>query len=64
MDWEEVGRGRKGSSSQREVQGPQEKVSLPSKPCVTLGSSPLSVPQCPHLYDTLSWHRIIVPLLR
>lgn len=27
-DWEEVGRGRKGSSGQREVQGPQEKESL------------------------------------
>lgn len=38
VDWEEVGSGRKGSFSQREVQGPQDKESSSPKPCVTLAA--------------------------
>lgn len=64
VDWEEVGGGRKGSFSQREGQGPQDKESPSPKPCVTLGSSLLSGLQCPPLCDILSCHRVIALLLR
>lgn len=64
MDWEEGGERQKGQLQSERGSGTPGKSVPPPQPCVTLGISPLSVPQCPHLYDILSWHRIIVPLLR
>lgn len=51
VDWEEVGRGDKGSRGQGEVHGSQERVpSPPPSTRVTLGSSPvLFGPPFPHV---------------
>lgn len=66
--WEEA---EKAAPARERFRDPRKKSPFTSpptplcpKPDVTLDSSLVSVPQCPHLYDSLLCHRIIAPQLR